>query len=144
MDERIRLIFKINRNFEMYKRRHYKNRILNSTEELALHLIRHNQGISQEKLSDMLGVDKGLVTKVVSKLEKDGYVLRKQDGADRRFKHLYATPKAEALKTNIVAIEEEYFSLICSCLSESEWNTFVNGLTKIYQVSKKIRKSENQ
>lgn len=144
MDERIRMIFKINRNFEMYKRHHFKKQVLNSTEELALHLIRHNEGISQDKLSDMLGVDKGLVTKVVCKLEKESYVVRKQDDKDKRFKHLYATAKAETLKTNIVEVEEAYFSLICSCLKETEREAFLKGLTKIYQLSKQIRKSESE
>ncbi len=142
MDERMRFMIKINRNFELYKRYHVKKQSLNSTELLALHMIRHHLGITQDELSNLLGVDKGLVTKMIHKLEKEGYVLRKQDTIDKRYKHLYSTPKAEELKMDIVEVENDYFSLILSCLDSYEKETFLESLTKVYQVSKSIRKGE--
>ena len=56
MDERNRYITKISRNLELYKRKRVDIK-LNSSMELVLHVIRHNNGITQEKVGKILGLD---------------------------------------------------------------------------------------
>ena len=68
MDERYRYITKISRNLDLYKRKNKEMDDFSSSEEMSLHLIRHNKGISQERLSKLLGLDKG-IEEDIKKLE---------------------------------------------------------------------------
>lgn len=45
--------------------------------------------IKQEELSSYLSIDGANTTRAIKKLEKEGYVIRKQDEKDRRVKRIY-------------------------------------------------------
>lgn len=55
-------------------------------------------GISQEELSGKIFVDKSTVSKMLSKLEKMGFVIRVENKNDKREKFVYLTDKAIKLK----------------------------------------------
>ncbi len=142
MDETLRYISKINRNMELYKRKNMKNNELNATDSLALHLIRKNQGISQDGLVKLLGVDKGLVTKIVQGLEEKGLIKREKNLEDKRMNFLYSTPKAEEIKNSVVEIERKYFKRLFEEFSKEEYEMFLTLLTRIYTKSKELKRSE--
>ncbi len=142
MDETLRYISKINRNMELYKRKKMKNNELNATDSLALHLIRKNQGISQDGLVKLLGVDKGLVTKIVQGLEEKGLIKREKNLEDKRMNFLYSTPKAEEIKNSVVEIERKYFKMLFEEFSKEEYEVFLTLLTRIYTKSKELKRSE--
>ena len=52
--------------------------------------------MQQDELSRQLSVDKGLVARCVKSLEEKGYVRRRQDEKDKRFKYIYLTETAPA------------------------------------------------
>lgn len=143
MDERLRYISRINRNLELYKRKNLEKSELNMTDSLALHLIRKNQGISQDKLADMIGVDKGLVTKIVKQLEQKQLVLRKKNPDDKRMNFLFPTSKAEEIKHSVVDIERAYFKMLFDEFTKEEYECFLSLLTKVYNKSKELRKRED-
>lgn len=51
-------------------------------------------GIHQEKLSCYLNIDKGTTARAIKKLEREGYVIRKEDMEDRRAYKVFLTEKA--------------------------------------------------
>lgn len=53
-----------------------------------------NPGVTQEKISKELAIDKGTTARAVSKLLKDGFIEKTADGTDRRLFRLCATEKA--------------------------------------------------
>ena len=140
MDERYRYITKISRNLDLYKRKNKEMDDFSSSEEMSLHLIRHNKGISQERLSKLLGLDKALITRIVKKLIDQGLVDRKKSQKDKRAYELYPTDKAEAFKKDIVDLEDNYYRLVFSVFSKEEKEQFLSLLTKVYTKSKQIRK----
>lgn len=142
MDETLRYISKINRNMELYKRKKMRNNELNATDSLALHLIRKNQGISQDGLAKLLGVDKGLVTKIVQGLEQKELIKREKNVEDKRMNFLYSTPKAEEIKHSVVEIERDYFKELFDEFTKEEYELFLNLLTRLYTKSKDLRRSE--
>lgn len=127
---------------ELYKRKKMKNNELNATDSLALHLIRKNQGISQDGLVKLLGVDKGLVTKIVQGLEEKGLIKREKNLEDKRMNFLYSTPKAEEIKNSVVEIERKYFKMLFEEFSKEEYEVFLTLLTRIYTKSKELKRSE--
>ena len=61
------------------------------SEYVVLEELYRGDGCSQDELSRQLSVDKGLVARCVKSLEEKGYVRRRQDEKDKRFKYIYLT-----------------------------------------------------
>ena len=55
-----------------------------------IHLYK-NDGISQEKLSELLNIDKGTTARSIKKLEKEGFIIRLKDEHDKRAYKIYLT-----------------------------------------------------
>lgn len=82
---------------------------------LTLHKI---NGASQEQISDFLKIDKAAVARSVRKLEREGYVFRETDCADKRANKVYLTPKAVSLLPAIQSAIAEWDALVVSGLPE--------------------------
>ena len=54
-------------------------------------------GLTQEAISAQLGMDKGTVARSLCTLERQGYILRREDPEDRRVNHIYPTQAGECL-----------------------------------------------
>ena len=58
--------------------------------------LRH-PGRSQESLSVVLGVDKGFAARAIARLEKNGFLFRKENAENRREKLVYPTDKTKEI-----------------------------------------------
>lgn len=61
---------------------------------MALHSF---DGITQEELTALAAVDKGLTARVMKSLEAKKYIVRVQDQEDRRQNRIYATERAKQI-----------------------------------------------
>lgn len=77
-------------------------------------------GISQDKLSQLLFVNKSNVARQVAVLEEDGFVIRKPSATDKRVMELYLTEKAEAIIPQIRQILQEWEQLLTEDLEPDE------------------------
>ncbi len=77
-------------------------------------------GISQERLSKKLYVNKSNVARQLSSLEKLGWIIREQDAADKRVLRVYPTQKAEDIYSKITAMEQQWDVFITEGLTEEE------------------------
>ncbi len=135
-----RYMAKIVREMTKYKELREKENKLYPSEETLLHLIRHNEGISQKELVGKRGIDKAAVARQLVSLEEKGFIERKS-GKDKRTKLIYSTDKAKNLKQELVGYEEEFFEWLMSSLDEREKQTFFNTLTVLYLRSKQESRS---
>ncbi len=62
-----------------------------------LYYIHHSGGVTQKALQDILEVESATLTGAINALEQKGWVVRRQNAADRRVKELYLTPAGEKL-----------------------------------------------
>jgi DNA-binding MarR family transcriptional regulator len=90
-----------------------------------------NSGITQDDLAEMLKFDKTTVARVVSSLEKNGFVTRKVDPADRRAKRIYLTDRAMESKAFLFEVLHEWTDLLMKGLNETEKKTVVALLKKM-------------
>jgi DNA-binding MarR family transcriptional regulator len=79
-----------------------------------------NAGLSQEKLSCELQMDKGFVARTVKCLEEKGFVRRSPSPDDRRQNQLFPTEKAERAYPEIIETLREQEQKVIGDLSESE------------------------
>jgi len=63
-------------------------------------------GASQSELAEMLEVEKATAGRLVDRLERNGWVVRKADPLDRRINRLYLTAEAERVQARMWAIAQ--------------------------------------
>ena len=101
-----------------------------------IHALRHNPGVTQAKLAELLHADKAAIARRTKNLESKGYLVRKDDPNDRRSQLLYPTAQAETLKASKAEIESSFYEYLTSALTEEEQATFAALLDRLYTASK--------
>ena len=73
-----------------------------------LYLIRicENPGIIQEKLAEMIKVDRTTASRAIKKLEANGFIEKRADAANRKIKRIFPTEKGKAISPNISRANE--------------------------------------
>ena len=94
-----------------------------------LYLIRicENPGIIQEKLADMIKVDRTTASRAIKKLEANGFIEKRADAANRKIKRIFPTEKGKAISLNISRENEHSERVALQGLSEEE-ATVLSGL----------------
>lgn len=82
-------------------------------------VLQNNNGASQEQISNLLKIDKATVARSVRKLEREGYVVRETDQADKRAYKICLTPKAESLVPMIQSAIAEWDERIVSDMPDA-------------------------
>ena len=101
-----------------------------------IHALRHNPGCTQAKLAELLHADKAAIARRTKNLEAKGYLIRKDDPADRRSQRLYPTEQAETLKSSKAEIETSFYKFLTDTLTAEEAETFAALLDRLYTASK--------
>lgn len=141
MDSTKRQITKIAREANKLVIRTMKEEGIGSGEMDLIHLVRHNPGLSQREISLHLNMDKGAVARRTASLEQKGYLTRKENPADGRSQLLYATEKAENLKTSKATVETAFYDWLLEGLDPAEQVSFTDALDKLYLRSKQESRS---
>ena len=56
----------------------------NDTQGRVLRIVTNHDGINQKKLQEIIGIQPGSLSEILLKMEKAGYILRKDDENDKR------------------------------------------------------------
>ena len=81
---------------------------LSYSEHVTLMSLYSHEGCRQHELCQVMKADKALVARNLKTLEEKGFVSRRQQGTDRRYKYLYLTPKARELQDTMEAILKKW------------------------------------
>lgn len=69
--------------------------VLTDIECRILYEIRDHEDVSARELIEIIHVDRGYLSRILAKLEREGYIVRTESAQDRRRKNLYMTEKGE-------------------------------------------------
>lgn len=103
----------------------YRNDSLSGTEltghqyTYILNICR-NPGISQDKLSKLIYINKSNVTRQIGMLEQNGYVDRKYSESDKRVIELYPTEKAREVYPRITEVLHAWNDYLIGGFTEDE------------------------
>ena len=136
MDLTKRQITKIAREASKLAGRLLRDQGVGTAEFDVIHVIRKNPGITQAGIREILAIDKGALARQIASLEAKGFLVRKDNPQDRRSQLLYATEKADQLKSSKAYIESAYYSWLLEGLSPQEQQQFAQLLDVIYHRSK--------
>nr|WP_321292416.1 MarR family transcriptional regulator [uncultured Trichococcus sp.] len=98
-----------------------------------LYLIRicENPGIIQEKLAEMIKVDRTTASRAIKKLESNGFIAKKADPENKKIKHIFPTEKGKEVFPNISKENEHSEQVALQGLSEDESALLIGLLQKV-------------
>lgn len=120
MDVTKRKITKIAREVSKFTVRTLRAEGIGAGEFDVIHAIRKNPGATQADVCRITGLDKGAVARQTANLEAKGYLRREENPADGRSRLLYATEKAESLKSSKAQIESMFYEWLTAPLDDNE------------------------
>lgn len=95
--------------------------------------ILEEDGLLPSEIAEKTSQDRATTTGLLDRLEKDGWIERKADKADRRSLRIFLTPYALDHKKSIMTLFEETNQKFLNCFSRDEWAQMRNFLTRLDQ-----------
>ena len=109
----------------------YEEFDLNRSQASILFTLHQRSSMSQKDLAESLNMTPPSITSAIRKMEKDGYISRKQDESDQRVMRLALTEKGESCIQNVKKVAEEMRELIFRGMSPEEIMLFRRLLMQI-------------
>ncbi|MEW4286051.1 MarR family winged helix-turn-helix transcriptional regulator [Priestia koreensis] len=131
MQEILREIGMIARALDSISNIEFKEYELTKGQYLYLVRICENPGIIQEKLSEMIKVDRTTAARAIKKLEINKFIEKKEDESNKKIKKLFPTEKGENVYP-FIKRENDYSNTVAlKGFSEKEAETISNLLQKV-------------
>jgi DNA-binding MarR family transcriptional regulator len=126
-----RWISVLHRQFQIYLNRELKDYDINSSEYIFLVNLYEKDGISQERLSTNLFINKAATARAIGRLEKLGYVKRTRDPNDSRAYIVTLTAKGLEMRNFIKTKLIYWTQTISSGLTTAEVDDLVQKIKKM-------------
>ena len=114
---------------------YYANRLeelgISTGQYMYLVSLCENEGISQEQLGEIVGINKSTTAKVIGQLEAQGHVRREQDLEDKRGYKLYPTQKAKDVYPLVIKILDQWNEYLADGLTKEEQSTLFALLSRV-------------
>lgn len=94
----------------------------------VIEAIRPGEKLSCKDLADTMDLSSSRCSRIVDRLQNEGYLERRQNGDDRRAIEVSLTEKGCALRENIERLKEECEKRILSNMNEREMSTVKEGM----------------
>ncbi len=118
---------------EYYLQDRFNNHKLDLTKEqmIVLKRLHDNDGLSQNELAFLTLRNKSSLTRLLTKMEKKNYILRKQCKEDKRINHVYLTEYGEKMFKKTKPALNEMIATMEQNISDSEKQQMIKTLKKI-------------
>ena len=120
----------LNRRFQAIVAAACEDMDLSFSEYVVLTRIFNAEGKSQDELATMLFMDKAIVTRALSLLEKKGMIRREKDKIDKRVKHIYPTELAKGRRTYLTGIVDAWIGMLLTNFNDNERNLLLKGIRR--------------
>ncbi|MCY9089339.1 MarR family transcriptional regulator [Bacillus mojavensis] len=131
MKEILREIGMIARALDSISNIEFKEYNLTKGQYLYLVRICENPGIIQEKLAEMIKVDRTTAARAIKKLEMNGFIKKMDDDHNKKIKKLFPTEKGKDVFPVIKRENDHSNSVALAGFSEKEAETIIHLLQRI-------------
>ena len=104
---------------------------LTKEQMIVLKRLHDKDGLSQNELAFLTLRNKSSLTRLLSKMEKKDYILRRQCEKDKRINHVYLTKFGEETFKKTKPAIKEMIEIMEQNISDSEKQQMINTLKKI-------------
>ena len=98
---------------------------------MVLMVLKDNKGMYQRQLGTLTFKDRPNITRIVSILEKGGYIESKNSSNGRQIKQLFITQKGKGICKKYMPIISDVWENTIKDIPEDEINSFIETLNKI-------------
>ncbi|MFD1204622.1 MULTISPECIES: MarR family transcriptional regulator [Sporosarcina] len=131
MKEILREIGMIARALDSISNIEFKDYDLTKGQYLYLVRICENPGIIQEKVAEMIKVDRTTAARAIKKLEMKGFIEKKDDEHNKKIKKLFPTEKGKNVFPIIKRENDHSNNVALSGFSEEEMETIFHLLQRV-------------
>lgn len=131
MQEILREIGMIARALDSISNIEFKEHALTKGQYLYLVRICEHPGIIQEKVAEMIKVDRSTAARAIQKLELNGFIEKKEDDHNKKIKKLFPTEKGKSVYPFIRRENKHSDAVALKGFSESEAETILALLQRV-------------
>lgn len=106
---------------------------LSKEQMVVLKKLDENDGINQNELAFLTLRNKSTLTRLLTKMERKGYILRQQSAIDKRVNNVFLTELGKDMYVMAKPVVKDVLLEIERCISEVEKKQIINTLKKIQQ-----------
>ena len=104
---------------------------LTRSQWLVINRLHRWPGATQSELAEMLEVEKATAGRMVDRMEKKGWVVRRPDAADRRVNRLHLTAEADLIQMQLSDIADRTVDDALGLLSTAERERFSASMRRV-------------
>ncbi len=101
--------------------------------------IEESTALTMNQLSEKMNLDTSTMTRIVSTLARDGYLVRESSAEDGRIKLVSLTEKGVAAVNELLAAVQEYYSQIIQAIPEGEVDNVLKSVTTLLRAFEKVK-----
>lgn len=98
---------------------------------LVLSRLHRHPGISQSELAEMLEVERATAGRMIDRMERRRWLVRRPDPTDRRINRLFLTAEAEAVQVEMGLIAEGLLDDAMASLDEGEREALTDMMERV-------------
>src|SRR3954467_1079202 len=104
---------------------------LTRSQWLVINRLHRRPGATQSELAEMLEVEKATAGRMVDRMEKKGWVVRRADAGDRRVNRLHLTREALLIQVRLAQIADRTVDDALALLSPRERDQFAESMRRV-------------
>ena len=104
---------------------------LTRSQWLVINRLHRRPGATQSELADMLEVEKATAGRMVDRMEKKGWVVRRPDATDRRVNRLHLPAEADLIQLRLAQIADRTVDDALALLSLAEREQFSEWMWRV-------------
>ena len=104
---------------------------LTRSQWLVINRLHRRPGATQSELAEMLEVEKATAGRMVDRMEKKGWVVRRADAADRRVNRLHLTDEADLIQLQLAEIADRTVDDALALLSARQRDQFAESMRRV-------------
>lgn len=131
MEDILRNIGIISRALDSISNIEFKEIALSKGQFVYLVRICENPGVIQEQLVEMLKIDRATASRALKNLEKNGFIVKKNDTNNKKNKLLFPTEKGQEIYPFIIRENEYSNSVALKGFSDKEISKLAHDLEKV-------------
>ncbi|HVW95837.1 MAG TPA: MarR family winged helix-turn-helix transcriptional regulator [Mucilaginibacter sp.] len=115
----------------------YLNSEFSVTEARILYELFHSDGMTATALIDLLGLDKGYLSRIIRGFERKKLIERKQCAGDRRAFYLYLSAAGKEMFNVIDHASQQQAAGLLSAFTDEDKENLITHMTAIQQIMEK-------
>ena len=104
---------------------------LTRSQWLVINRLHRRPGATQSELAEMLEVEKATAGRMVDRMEKKGWVVRRPDASDRRVNRLHLTAEADLIQVQLAQIADRTVDDALALLSAHQQEQFSEWMRRV-------------